>query len=97
MQEITGQTVTVGFSYQGYKGEEAEYAAAVQEIDLQVIKNRKAKPALCSCPSAGWLSVALLSRFRRLGREYERLSSILQQLHFVVFACIMLARHAVSA
>jgi len=42
-------------------------------------------------------SFAWLSRFRRLGRDYERLSASLQQLHFVVFACLMLARHAASA
>ncbi len=39
-------------------------------------------------------SFAWLSRFRQLGRDYERLSVSLQQLHFVVFACLMLARHA---
>ncbi|WP_226163858.1 transposase, partial [Hymenobacter terricola] len=42
-------------------------------------------------------SFAWLSRFRRLARDYERLSSTLQQLHFVVFTCIMLARHTNSA
>ena len=42
-------------------------------------------------------SFVWLSRFRRLARDYERLSSTWQQLHFVVFACIMLARHANSA
>jgi len=42
-------------------------------------------------------SFAWCSRFRRLVRDYERLSNSLQQLHFVVFACIMLARYANSA
>ena len=41
MQEITGQTVAVGFVDQGYTDEETEYAAAVHDIDLQVVK----KPA----------------------------------------------------
>ena len=41
-------------------------------------------------------SFAWCSRFRRLARDYERLGTTLQQLHFVVFACIMLARQAAS-
>lgn len=38
VQEATGQTERVGFVDQGYMGEEAEYAAAVHDIDLQVVK-----------------------------------------------------------
>jgi transposase len=41
VQELTGQTVTVSFVDQGYTGEEAEYAAAVHDIDLQVVKKPK--------------------------------------------------------
>lgn len=37
-QEVIGQTVQMGFVDQGYTGEEAEYAAAVHNIDLQVVK-----------------------------------------------------------
>ena len=94
VQEITGQPVTVGFVDQGYTGEEAEYEAAVHDLDLQVVK----KPA--GNTGKRWVverSFTWLSRFRRLGRDYERLSNSLQQLHFVVFACLMLARHAASA
>lgn len=36
---------------------------------------------------------AWLSRPRRLARDYERLSSTLQQLHFLVFLATVLARH----
>ena len=99
VQEVTGQTVTVGFGDQGYTGEEAEYAAAVHDIDLQVIKKPEGQTDFVLLPKR-WVverSFAWLSRFRRLGRDYERLSSSLQQLHFVVFACIMLARHVASS
>ena len=99
VQEITGRTVTVGFVEQGYTGEEAEYAAAVYDIDLQVIKKPEGQTGFVLLPKR-WVverSFAWLSRFRRLGRDYERLSSSLQQLHFVVFACLMLARHAASS
>ena len=98
VQEVTGQTVTVGFVDQGYTGEETEYAAAVHDIDLQVVKKPEGETGFVLLPRR-WVverSFAWLRRFRRLGRDYERLSSSLQQLHFVVFACIMLARHATS-
>ena len=99
VQEVTGQTVQVGFVDQGYTGEEAAYAAAVHDIDLQVVKKPEGQTGFVFLPRR-WVverSFAWLSRFRRLGRDYERLSTSLQQLHFVVFACIMLARHAASA
>jgi len=99
VQEITGQTVEVGFGDQGYTGEETEYQAAVHDIDLQVVTKPEGQTGFVLLPRR-WVverSFAWCSRFRRLARDYERLSSTLQQLHFVVFACIMLARHANSA
>jgi transposase len=99
VQEVTGQTVTVVFGDQGYTGEEPAYQAAVHEIDLQVITKPEGQTGFVLLPRC-WVverSFAWCSRFRRLARDYERLSSTLQQLHFVVFACIMLARHANSA
>lgn len=93
VQEITGQTVIVGFVDQGYTGEEAEYAAVVHDIDLQVITKAEGQTGFVILPKR-WVvecSFAWLSRFRRLGRDYERVSVSLQQLHFVVFACLMLA------
>ncbi|WP_375415675.1 IS5 family transposase [uncultured Hymenobacter sp.] len=98
VQEATGQSVQVGFVDQGYTGEDAEYAAAVHDIALQVVKKPEGQTGFVFLPRR-WVverSFAWLSRFRRLSRDYERLSSTLQQLHFVVFACLLLARHAVS-
>ena len=99
VQQVTGQTVQVGFVDQGYTGEETAYEAAVHDIDLQVVKKPEGQTGFVFLPRRWVLerSFAWLSRFRRLGRDYERLSSTLQQLHFVVFACLMLARHAASA
>ena len=99
VQQVTGQTVQVGFVDQGYTGEEAAYAAAVHDIDLQVVKKPDGQTGFVFLPKR-WVverSFAWLSRFRRLGRDSERLNTSLQQLHFVVFAYIMLARHAASA
>lgn len=48
----------------------------------------------------GWVvkrSFAWLSRFRRLARDDERLRNTLQQLHLVVFACLLLARSTKSS
>ncbi|HEY0015716.1 MAG TPA: IS5/IS1182 family transposase, partial [Longimicrobium sp.] len=33
-----------------------------------------------------------LSRFRRLAKDYERLSETLAGLHYVAFACLMLRK-----
>ena len=71
----------------------------MHDIDLQVIKKPEGQTGFVLLPRR-WVverSFAWCSRFRRLARDYERLSITLQQLHFVVFACIMLARNANSA
>ncbi len=39
-------------------------------------------------------SNAWVARFRRLARDYERLPQTLAGLHFVTFACLLLARFA---
>ena len=71
VQEVTGQTVTVGFADQGYTGEEAEYAAAVHDIDLQVVRKPEGRTGFVHLPKRCVVerSFAWLSRFRRLGRD----------------------------
>lgn len=49
-QEITGQTVQVGFVDQGYAGEAAGYAAAVHDIDLQVVKKPEGQTGFVLLP-----------------------------------------------
>lgn len=96
VQQVTGQSVMVGFGDQGYTGEEAEYAAAMHNSDLQVNKKPEGQTGFVLLLKH-WVvkrSFAWLSRFRR---AYERLSSSLQQLYFVVFVRLMLARYAISA
>ena len=58
VQEITGQTVTVGFVDQGYTGEEPEYAAAVHDMDSGLTQKRWSMPRFAGvdqrfCVSAG--------------------------------------------
>ena len=50
VQKITSQTVQVGFVDQGYAGKDAKYAAAVQDIDLQVMKKPAAQTAFVLLP-----------------------------------------------
>src|SRR4028118_529620 len=94
VQQVTGQKVQVAYTDQGYTGEEAEYAAAVHDIDLQVVAKPEGQTGFVLLPrrwvverSFGWAA-----RFRRLARDYERLPSTLAGLHFVAFAILMLAR-----
>ena len=68
VQELTGQTVTVGFVDQGYTGEEAEYAASVHSADLQMIKRTKGQTGFGLLPKR-WVverSFAWFSHFQRL-------------------------------
>lgn len=92
VQAVTGEHVEVAFVDQGYTGEEAAQAAESEGIELQVVQLPSAKKGFVLLPrrwvverSFGWLS-----RFRRLARDYERLSEVLVGLHFLAFAMLML-------
>jgi transposase len=94
VQEITGQTVEVGYVDQGYTGAAPAAEAAAQGIELEVVKLPEAKRGFVLLPrrwvverSFGWLA-----RFRRLARDYERLAQTVEGLTFVALACLMLQR-----
>ncbi len=94
VQEITGQTVEVGFVDQGYTGEQAAHDAADHGIRLEVVKLPEAKRGFVLLPRR-WVverSFAWAARFRRLAKDYERLPETVAGLHFVAFACLMLHR-----
>jgi transposase len=94
VQKVTGQEVEVAFVDQGYTGEAPAAEAAAQGIKLEVVKHKKAKRGFVLLPRR-WVverSFAWMARFRRLARDYERLPATLVGLHFVAFACLMLAR-----
>jgi transposase len=80
VQEAAGESVELAFVDQGYTGEAAERAAKEHGIELSVVKLPEAKRGFVLLPrrwvverSFGWLS-----RFRRLGRDYERLATTLK-------------------
>lgn len=94
IQAATGDSVEVAFVDQGYTGEEPAAAAAEQGIRLEVVKLATAKRGFVLLPRR-WVverSFAWMARFRRLARDYERLSKTLVGLHFVAFAILLAHR-----
>ena len=96
VQQITGESVDLAYVDQGYTGENAAQAAAQHGIQLEVVKHTEAKRGFVLLPRR-WVverSFAWAVRFRRLARDYERLANILAALHYLAFACLMLANLA---
>jgi transposase len=92
IQQVTNEAVELAYVDQGYTGEKPAAAAAKAGIKLEVVRLPQAKRGFVLLPrrwvverSFGWLA-----RFRRLGRDYERLAATLAGMHFVAFACLML-------
>jgi transposase len=96
VQEATGESVGLAFVDQGYTGDDPARAAQAHGIKLEVVKHAEAKRGFVLLPRrwVGERSFAWMARFRRLVRDYERLPGTLAGLHFVAFACLMLARIA---
>ena len=92
VQAVTGGTVEVGFADQGYTGEHAAADAAAPGIRLEVVKLPEAKRGFVLLPRR-WVierGFAWTGRFRRLARDYERLQTTLEGLHYVAFALLAL-------
>ena len=94
MQTVTGHTVELAWADQGYTGEQPRRDAQAHGIELQVIKLAEARKGFVLLPKR-WVverSFAWAARFRRLTRDYERLTATLEGIHYLVFACLMLAK-----
>ena len=96
IQETTGHSVELAYVDQGSTGEPAAAAAAAHGIKLEVVKLSDAKRGFVLLPrrwvverSFGWAA-----RFRRLARDYERLSETLAGLHYVAYSFLMLHKAA---
>ena len=94
IQEATGDAVEIAFVDQGYTGEQPATDAQAHGIRLDVVKLPTAKRGCVLLPRRGVVerSFAWMARFRRLARDYERLSETLVGLHFVAFAMLMARR-----
>lgn len=93
VQELADQSVTLASVDQGYTGENAREAAQVNGIAPEVVKHTAAKRGFILLRR--WVverSFAWAARFRRLARDYERLSQTLAGFHYLAFACLMLHR-----
>jgi transposase len=94
IQEVTGENVEIAFVDQGYTGETAAQDAKANGIKLEVVKHTEAKKGFVLLPrrwvverTFGWLG-----RFRRLARDYERLTETLAGWHWVAFLTLLLSR-----
>jgi transposase len=93
-----GKSKSVELAYvdQGYTGAAPAADAAARGIRLEVVRLPAAKRGFVLLPrrwvverSHGWMA-----RFRRLARDYERLSETLEGLHYVAFSILMLQKTA---
>jgi transposase len=91
VQQVTGETVEVAFVDQAYTGAQAAQDAEAHGLRLEVVKLPEARQGFVLLPrrwvverSFGWMS-----RFRRLVRDYERLSETLAGFHLIAFAMLM--------
>jgi transposase len=94
VQEATGESVELAYVDQGYTGEEPSEAAKEHGIRLEVVKRPEAKRGFVLLPKR-WVverDFAWAVRFRRLVKDYERLSATVAGLRFVAFACLFLHR-----
>lgn len=85
VQVVTGDPVEVAIVDRGYTGRTPAAYASVHGIALDVIKLSAAERGFVLLPRR-WVverSFAWASRFRRLGRDCERLPESVAGLHFV--------------
>jgi transposase len=94
VQEVTGPRMQVAYADQGYTGEEADHAAAVPNMDWQVMAKPEGPTGVGLLPRRwvvarrfGWAS-----RFRRLARDDQRLARTRQPFHFLAFGVWLLAK-----
>lgn len=94
VQEATGGTVELAYVDQGYAGQAAADQASEHGIALEIVKHTEAKKGFVLLPrrwvverTFGWLG-----RFRRLARDYERLSGTLAGYHWVAALTLLLGR-----
>ena len=99
VQAATGQNVEIAYVDQGYTGAEPAAQAQAHAIRLEVVKLDQAKHGFVLLPrrwvverSFGWAA-----RFRRLARDYERLTTSLAGLHWLAYVCLMLRSFSQSA
>jgi transposase len=94
LQEVTGGAVEVAFVDQGSTGDAAAEQATANGIRLEVVRHTEAKKGFV-LPPRRWVverTFGWLGRFRRLARDYERLTETLAGWHWLAFLTLLLPR-----
>ena len=94
VQEVTGETVEVIHADAASTGKETPAAAQAHGRRLVVVQRPEGSHGFILLPKR-WAverSLALVSRFRRLARDYERLPATLAALHLAAFNCFLLPK-----
>lgn len=92
VQAITGDNVDVVIVDEGYTGEQAEIDAAVNGVELVVVKRPNGSQGFILLPLR-WVverTFAWTARFRRLSRDLERLESSLLGFHWLAASVTLL-------
>jgi transposase len=92
LQAATGQNVELAYVDQGYTGEKPAAAAQAHGLRLEVVKHHEAKRGFVLLPRR-WVverTFAWAARFRRLARDYERLTETLAAYHWLALVTLML-------
>lgn len=92
VQQITGDNIDVVIADEGYTGEQAEIDAAVNGVDLVVVKRPSGTQGFILLPLR-WVverTFAWKTRFRRLSRDLERLESSLLGFHWLAVSITLI-------
>ena len=92
--QVTGWTIEVACADQGDTGTSATEQAQPASIKLEIVKHHEAKRGFVLLPNR-WVverTFGWLSRFRRLARDYERLTTTLAGWHWLAFLGLMLRK-----
>src|SRR4029079_18142073 len=94
VQEAVGGTIEIASADQGSTGPAAAEQAQASSIQLEIVKHHEAKRGFLLLPKR-WVverTFGWLARFRRLARDYERLSNTLTNWHWLAFLALLLSR-----
>ena len=92
VQQVTGEKIDVVLADQGYTGEQPQIDAALNDVELVVVKRPAGATGFVLLPMR-WVverTFAWTARFRRLSRDFERLQSSLLGFHWLAVSITLL-------
>ncbi len=94
VQQATGGAIELAYAEQGDTGSPAALAAQQAWIQLEIVKHHEGKREFLLLPER-WVverAIGWLGHFRRLARDYERLSTTLAAWHWLAFLTLVLRK-----